>query len=250
VAANHPEAYWRAVAKGLEAESEKASLYVTHRPSLGVAREAIFRRILIDETPSRYSVKTGLIREKSSDGNVSRQCDLLVYDPTDDTPFYRMGEFVVVCDAMARMVVEVKSNLTKKQLPDILNIWRSTRILSKPTHIFAYQGLSFKNFVAEMSNVIKANSIDSPPCVAVHSKNYLAIRATHWMSPCPHPYLILDFRRIKGDSFGMATAYFLQWYFQVLDGGSLDSNRVTDWFNRVPVTVAAKAKIAPDGTVS
>jgi hypothetical protein len=37
MAAEHPDEYWRAVALGIEAENQKAKVYVTHLPSLGVA---------------------------------------------------------------------------------------------------------------------------------------------------------------------------------------------------------------------
>jgi hypothetical protein len=249
--ANHPEAYWQAVAKGLEAESEKAAVYVTHGASLGVAREAIFARLLRNETPGPFRVKTGLVRGGARRSVVtSRQCDLLIYNPDENTPHYAMEEFVVVPADCARIVVEVKSTLNKMHFKKAIEVWKSTRSLSIPTLSFAYQGMAFKGFVTYMSQIIKADALDSIQCVAVHAKNYLAIRATQWAGKMPHPYLVLNFRKLGAKGFGMATAYFLQWYARILEIRSLPANQVADWFNRVALPEEAKAQIAPDGTVT
>jgi hypothetical protein len=248
--ADHPEAYWQAVAKGLEAESEKAAVYVTHGASLGVAREAIFANLLKNETPGPFRVRTGLIRGKLGNVVTSRQCDLLIYNPDENTPHYAMEEFVVVPADCAKIVVEVKSTLNKKHFKRAIDVWKSTRPLSIPTLSFAYQGMAFKGFLAYMSQIIKADALDSIQCVAVHSKNYLAIRATQWAGKMPHPYLVLNFRKFGAKGFGMATAYFLQWYARILDIRTLPANQVANWFNRVDLPKDAKGKIAPDGTVT
>jgi hypothetical protein len=79
---NHPAEYWRGVGMTIVGESRKAGAYITHNLSLGAAREEILRKHLIEETPGRFAVKTGLIRKETGNpAHVSRQCDVLVYDP-------------------------------------------------------------------------------------------------------------------------------------------------------------------------
>src|SRR6266852_4946966 len=109
--AEHPYDYWKAVALAIEAENAKAKIYVAHDASLGTAREAILRRVLVNETPGPYKVKTGLIWAACPEGNrepcVSKQCDLLVYDSHADTPLYRIDDFVVMHYNAAKFIVEV-----------------------------------------------------------------------------------------------------------------------------------------------
>ena len=119
--ADHPPKYWQAVANVLEGESAKAEVYVNHSLSLGVAREAILRNIVMDETPGPFSVKTGIIRESSSGDLVSRQCDLLIFDPNVDTPFYKMDEFVVIPSACARCVIACQPSFFREKLHDLFS---------------------------------------------------------------------------------------------------------------------------------
>jgi hypothetical protein len=249
--ADHPEAYWQAVARGLEAESEKAAVYVTHGGSLGVAREVIFANLLKNETPGPYRVRTGLIRGKVGKNILtSRQCDVLVYNPNDNTPHYAIEEFVVVPADCARVVVEVKSTLNKKHFKHAIDVWNSTRQFNIPALCFAYQGIGFKEFVTYMSEVIKADAFNSLPCFAVHGSNYLAVRAPQCTGIMKQPYLVLNFREFGEKGLGMATAYFLQWYAQTLDNERPRAEKVWNWFNRVDLPKDAKVKIAPNGTVN
>jgi hypothetical protein len=129
----HPEAYWKAVAKGLEAESEKAAVYVSHNPSLGVAREIMFKELLIKETPGPYLIRTGIVRESPSGGMVSKQCDLIVYDPHAGTAFYSIKDFVVVPKTIARVVIDIKSEINAEKLAEIVAVTQSLGPLNVPT---------------------------------------------------------------------------------------------------------------------
>src|SRR4051794_18514958 len=57
---NTPE-YCQAVARGIDAEEAKARLFIHHNDSLGSAREAILRDVLVKHTPEPYKVRTGFI---------------------------------------------------------------------------------------------------------------------------------------------------------------------------------------------
>lgn len=53
--------YWQAVAGGIDAEETKASLFIKHAPSIGVAREIILRELLVRHTPEPFRIATGFI---------------------------------------------------------------------------------------------------------------------------------------------------------------------------------------------
>jgi hypothetical protein len=181
MAATHPDAYWKAVALGIEAENRKATVYIKHDLSLGIAREAILRRVLINETPGPFEVKTGLIRVSRpgdpADGHTSKQCDLLVYNPHTDPPLYRMDDFVVVPQSAARYVVEVKSDLKDdKGFRKILAMGQSLRPCQVPLGAFAYDGVGFDTFVDYVVRHIDGDAVNLPECFAVHSRDFVAFR--------------------------------------------------------------------------
>src|SRR5436309_2238149 len=107
------ENFYRGVAMVLHGEILKASSYVPHAGSLGVLREKMVRNFIRHETPERFRVETGLVRNHDK-GETSRQCDLLIHEPVLTAPLYRWEDFVVVHHHAARAVVEVKSDLDKR----------------------------------------------------------------------------------------------------------------------------------------
>jgi hypothetical protein len=89
----------RGLAMVLQGESLKAGCYVTHAASLGILREKMVSSFVRDETPERFRVETGFIRNHEMD-ITSRQCDLLVHEPALEAPLYRWEDFVVVHDKL------------------------------------------------------------------------------------------------------------------------------------------------------
>jgi hypothetical protein len=251
VAADHPPEYWRAVAQGLEAESQKAAIYVKHALSLGIAREAIFRNLIEHETPGPYLVKTGLIRGKrDGDWINSRQCDLLVYDPTVNTPFYRMDDFVVIPSAAGKVVVEVKSTLDRQNAGQVVDVWKSTRPLKIPTVGFAYEGVRFDTLLSHIQEYAPPESPDWPVCIAVHDRNHLTLRPSHWGSSFPFDTYAVNFAALGPEGFGMATAYFFRWYSWLLTHThGITPGQAFDWFNRLALPDEAKRWIDKDGVM-
>src|SRR4051812_34714922 len=113
-------AYWQAVAKGIDAEDQKASLFVRHPARPGGAREVILRNLLIHQTPEPFRVSSGFVcKFVWADPIATRQCDVLVYDPRVAQPYYAIDSFVVVSQPASRLVVEVKSNLGQDDLTEM-----------------------------------------------------------------------------------------------------------------------------------
>ena len=255
----------------LKGESLKASCYVTHGSSLGILREKMVSRLLVQETPDRFRVETGLIRNHTHE-KTSRQCDLLVYEPQLEATLYRWEDFVVVHDTSARAVVEVKSNLEKSDFDDLLNIHRSLIDLEfqKPGQVFiptfgyALQGVTFDTFVSYLRQAIIENPLgldndkkllNLPVCIAVQSRNYLAVR------PFARPTgsidcvcainLAMAIESDKHPADGIETGFFLQIYSEVLRLriGALNAGILYEWFNNLPLKPEGKMWITVDGEV-
>jgi Domain of unknown function (DUF6602) len=194
------EEYWRAIALGMEAENRKAALFVRHGPSLGVAREAILRNLVERQTPAPFKVVTGIVFLPPEAGlqpepRFSRQCDLLVYDPTKVRPVYEIQAFAVVPYEACKFVIEVKSSLKARTFKELLDVWLSVFVV--PTFGFAYGGTQFRHFLQLLSEAAKASPnpneyslLRLPECICVHNKNYLAFtcrdsdRSTRWRVAC------------------------------------------------------------------
>ncbi len=119
--------FWAAVAMGMEAENEKMEVFVRHKESRGVAREAILRNLLRSQTRAPYIVTTGFVCDKDIVGEPSNQSDVLVYNPEQGRPYYAIDEFSVVPDNAAAFIFEVKSYLDEQALVDAIGVKESVR---------------------------------------------------------------------------------------------------------------------------
>ena len=135
--------YWQAVAKAIDTEDEKASIFIKHNASLGVAREEILKDAIKRHTPEPYQIGSGFIIQAKSRIWTTGQCDVLVYNPMKSQPFYQIGDISVVPQNAAEAAIEVKSGLHKRELKDILKPTKSVAHLKIPTFGFAFQGIGF-----------------------------------------------------------------------------------------------------------
>jgi len=83
-----------------------------HLPSLGYVGEELLRCFLRDMLNScRFSVTQGFISHK---GEMSKQCDIIIYDPTRDAEGYHVGEVSIVSLGSVVAVIEVKTSISKR----------------------------------------------------------------------------------------------------------------------------------------
>ena len=75
-----------------------------HNPTIGILTEEILRTFLKNNLPKSISVEQGFIL--SQNGEMSKQCDILIYDSHYFAPFYRINDIVVV---PADSVIAVRS---------------------------------------------------------------------------------------------------------------------------------------------
>lgn len=264
----HPEDYVRGIARVLQGESTKARCYVDHSLSLGVLREKMVASLIRDETPTRYRVDTGLIRDYESPHPInSKQIDLLVHDPTDHAPLYKWGDFVVVKWHAAKAVVEVKSVLDQIRFNELLELHQSVRNINRgcygsiPTFGYALTGVAFETFVNYLAQSIRENRIatseiystaDSyqnlPTCIAVQSANYIAITPS---VPTGDWYCCAVNYAGTGDADGFETGVFIELYSRLIEPhrtAFLESREVSNWFNLQ--NVPTKCYISQDGTIA
>jgi hypothetical protein len=109
-----------------------------HDYSLGRYKERLLSKLIADAIPSRYAVGTGFVlfpAEKSFNGpvptgfdamnradhEVSRQCDIIVYDHQQYPVVFQDDDFVVVLPEAVRAIVEVKGTLNAGEIDDAVD---------------------------------------------------------------------------------------------------------------------------------
>jgi len=248
--------YWQAIAQGIDAEDKKASIFIHHKHSLGVAREAILRDLLLKHTPEPYRVSTGFIYQFNPEWWESLQCDVLVYDPTVVQPDLSIGGLVVVNRSAAKLVTEVKTRLDNETFQELLGIHDSVHWLPVPTLGFAYDGSTFETFVKYLAEAAKTAKSGVPDCIAVHRQNFLFVRSPYRLAPRPdtpgrhrpatHQF-VANFAA-SGKDAGRASATFLQFYLRLLQGQLYDTH-VSGWFSKLDLPGDAIVSITDDGEV-
>lgn len=248
----HTNDFYRAIALGIDAENQKASVYISHSGSIGNAREIILRDVMEEATPAPFKLATGLIHDRiGKDSRSSRQCDVLVYDPTTDPPKYAFKDFVVVDPGTARLVVEVKSCLDNVAFNHTLEVAKSVDQFSLPTLSFSYDSVGFDAFAEYFSKASSESYCHFPVCVAVHSKNYIAFRPTSFAPTHEQFMLLMNCGVVPGSYPGFSTATFLQVYDMCLrHSDKLLSEVFYKWFNTFSsLPDEARCFVASDGVV-
>jgi len=254
--------FCRGVAMVLQGESLKAKCYVTHNQSLGVLREKMVRNFIRHETPERYRVETGLIRNHQT-GETSRQSDLLIHDSLTNPPLYRWEDFVVVHTGSAKAAVEVKSDLNEEEFKRFLGFQDSVTGLydSSPIPIFGFalDGVKFKTFLEYVKGTVRENrkqlsdhierDVNWPFCIAVQGQKYLGICVSGRSR-----FLAIDFSKAKSEdlrSEGVETAMFLHFYSSIFERGSVNlcSGSLFRWFNAIDVESGGKAWVDTEGNI-
>jgi hypothetical protein len=95
----------------------KDSASIHHRGDKGTAREGILRDFLSTKhyLPTRYSVSSGSSHVVSSDGRISSQIDLLIYDEFNSPRLMTVGEIQYLPVECVYGVLEVKSDLSSTE---------------------------------------------------------------------------------------------------------------------------------------
>lgn len=274
----HNDDFCRGIAMVLQGESKRAATYVTHAASLGTLREKMVGNFVRHETPERFRVETGLIRNHARN-LTSRQCDLLVHEPWATAPLYRYEDFVIVDDSAARAVVEVKSDLDKDNFEGFLDIHASVMKLELmsggrvrvPTFGYGLTGATMPylaNYLRDAlgQNRLRAEGIEAAPtlnwpfCLAVQSRNIIGLRPQMGVpgekKDYPYCFCLADLTKATDATAlpvdGIETGFFLHFYSLMIRNqrDNLTTVGVYNWFNNLPLSPDGKLWIAPDGTIT
>jgi len=104
-----PKYHFQSLTKELEALKDRVLHFIghAHAPTTGEWKESVLRSMLAQRLPDTIKVGRGFILKK---GDVSKQCDLLLYRSNSPIPF-RDGDLVFVSEDAVVAVIEVKSKI-------------------------------------------------------------------------------------------------------------------------------------------
>jgi len=109
-----------------------------HNPTIGILTEEILRTFLKNNLPKSISVEQGFIL--SQNGEMSKQCDILIYDSHYFAPFYRINDIVVVPADSVIAVIEVKTTITKQIFHNVIDYFDNiSSITSARKYLFVYK---------------------------------------------------------------------------------------------------------------
>lgn len=113
-----------------------------HMPSFGFMAEEILRSFLKSVLPQKVAVGQGFVE---CDGELSCQCDIILYDAINYAPVYSFGEIVIVPYNSVFAVIEVKTSISAKRFGDVLFAFeRLNQIGVSNKFLFLYEGCKIK----------------------------------------------------------------------------------------------------------
>ncbi len=111
--------YCSGIASEFEARLNRVRTFIPdHNLTSGTANEIILRDFLARFSTGQYRVGQGFICVPTASDLVSKQCDILVYDCHNYPLVHSEGEVVLIFPQAAKIVIEVKTRLNKKDLKD------------------------------------------------------------------------------------------------------------------------------------
>ncbi|WP_278957049.1 DUF6602 domain-containing protein [Aquipseudomonas alcaligenes] len=136
--------YFEFVSQELLIKLAQIKSYITkHNPTIGVLTEEILRSFLKDHLPTLVSVEQGFII--NAKGELSKQCDILIYDSLSYSPLYRVNDIVVIPSESVLAVIEVKTTINKSIFHKAIDYFKSFDYLpNAKTYLFIFNSNSIK----------------------------------------------------------------------------------------------------------
>lgn len=132
--------YFRFVSEELVLQLKQVKTFIKkHNPTIGILTEEILRQFLKKYLPKGISVEQGFVL--NSKGEMSKQCDILIYDSQLYAPFYRINDIVVVPSESVLIMIEVKTTVTKQIFHEVINSFKSFSQITDykiHKHLFIY----------------------------------------------------------------------------------------------------------------
>jgi hypothetical protein len=132
------EEYYHLVSQVLLNRLEQVRQFIRkHNPTIGLLTETVVREFLKEHLPKKVSVEQGFIL--GVNGEITKQCDVLIYDGHNYAPFYRIDDVVIVPEAAIIAVIEVKTAMNHAIFVDTLKYFENIRgITLATTYLFMF----------------------------------------------------------------------------------------------------------------
>lgn len=88
--------YCQKISQEFNSRLNRIKSFVHHNLSTGTANETILREFLSTHAPEKFAVGEGFICNPFEDNQVSKQCDVLIYDKNNFPLVYSVGSIKVV----------------------------------------------------------------------------------------------------------------------------------------------------------
>lgn len=116
----------------MKSDFVKAQKSLTHSGLKGDANEEIIKKFLRQYLPKTLDITTGTLVD--SEGNQSRQLDIIICDSAKTPIFFQSGETRVIPIECAYAVIEVKAFLDKTELEKSYKNMQSVKALEKKAY--------------------------------------------------------------------------------------------------------------------
>jgi hypothetical protein len=155
-----------AIGSQMLADFEKIHSQIEHMGGRGSEREASLRQFLETYLPGQYSITTGEIVD--TNGNSSRQCDLIIYDQISCPLLLAGKDYRVIPAESVYAVIEVKSVLDSNQLERAIENIRSIKQLERENGkfggiVFAYKSNLKEVAIEELTQKIRKKNLEIEP---------------------------------------------------------------------------------------
>lgn len=131
------------VSKQMRIDFMKAQKSLSHAGLKGGANEETVRIFLKQYLPRTLDITTGTLVD--SNGNESRQLDIIISDAAKTPILYQSGETRVIPVECAYAVIEVKASLNKAELKRSYSNMKSVKSLSKKAFFKPKGAISYRN---------------------------------------------------------------------------------------------------------
>ena len=116
--------YYLSLSEEFSAIQDRLAMLVDHLPTLGNYRESLLRSFLSRHLPDKYHVASGFVLGKNH--SPKRQLDILIYNQSEYSPFFRESDLVVLPVDAVRAIIEVKTTLDSSQLDKSMELLDDT----------------------------------------------------------------------------------------------------------------------------
>lgn len=123
----------KSIAEKMKIDFEYLTKQIKHPELKGRARENVMKDFLKTYLPPALGVESGEII--SSNGNVSKQLDIVIFDKSRSPILIRKDEVHVFPVESVYAVIEVKSNLNSHELEDCIEKIESVKKMSKEAYV-------------------------------------------------------------------------------------------------------------------